>query len=243
MELDDTVVVAGAEGIDHRIVLAGIASRGSALALDLLLQFVVLGVLVALLGAGGGLELSVLYVLLFLVLFGYPVLATAFANGQTVGKRLLSIAVVRDDGSRVGFLAATIRTLLLFVDALPGTYTVGMVAIVATKRSQRIGDLVASTIVVRRPRRAPMAPVGYQADHVPAAAATWSAQWDLAMVTPEEVAMARSFLERRAQLTPDARWQLAVTLADQLRPKVAGVPLDGGPEAFLERIVVARTAR
>jgi len=63
------------------------------------------------------------------------------------------------------------------------------------------------------------------------------------MVTPEEVAMARSFLERRAQLTPDARWQLAVTLADQLRPKVAGVPLDGGPEAFLERIVVARTAR
>ncbi|MEZ5140371.1 MAG: RDD family protein [Acidimicrobiales bacterium] len=242
MELDDTVVVAGAEGIDHRIVLAGIASRGSALAIDLLLQFVVLGVLVAVLGAGGGLELSVLYVLLFLVLLGYPVLATAFANGQTVGKRLLSIAVVRDDGSRVGFVAATIRTLLLFVDALPGTYTVGMVAIVATKRSQRIGDLVASTLVVRRPRRAPMAPIGYQADLLPAAAG-WSAQWDLAMVTAEEVAMARSFLERRAQLTPDARWQLAVALADRLRPKVAGVPLDGGPEAFLERIVAARTAR
>ena len=71
------------------------------------------------------------------------------SGGQTAGKKVVGIVVVGDDGSRCGYRAATIRTLLRFVDALPFGYLVGFLSIFLTGRRQRIGDLVATTVVVR----------------------------------------------------------------------------------------------
>ena len=65
--------------------------------------------------------------------------------------------------------------------------------------------------------------------------------WDVSQVTADEVAAMRSFLGRRHQLTPQHRAQLAQTLSFQVLHKVAGVPLEGGPEVFLERVVHAKT--
>lgn len=69
--------------------------------------------------------------------------------GQTLGKRLLGIVVVREDGEPCTYAAATIRTALRLADALPVAYIVGLVAIGLTERHQRLGDLLAGTIVVR----------------------------------------------------------------------------------------------
>ncbi len=70
-------------------------------------------------------------------------------GGQTVGKRVAGIAVVGGDGSRCNYAAAASRTALRFVDALPFAYLVGFLSISLTGRRQRIGDLVANTVVVR----------------------------------------------------------------------------------------------
>lgn len=68
---------------------------------------------------------------------------------QTLGKRVLGIRVVRDDGSKAGAGATFVRTLLRAVDALPGFYLVGFIAIFVTgPRRQRVGDLAAKTRVV-----------------------------------------------------------------------------------------------
>ena len=70
--------------------------------------------------------------------------------GQTVGKQLLGLRVVRADGSRPSAAAIAVRTLLRLVDWLPTLYLVGFIAMLATGvRRQRLGDLAAKTRVAR----------------------------------------------------------------------------------------------
>ena len=71
------------------------------------------------------------------------------AGGQTLGKRLLGIRVVREDGSAAGAGPIAGRTALRIVDGLLG-YLVGLIVILATgKKRARVGDLAAGTRVVR----------------------------------------------------------------------------------------------
>jgi uncharacterized RDD family membrane protein YckC len=61
----------------------------------------------------------------------------------------MDIVVVTEDGDPIAYRESAIRTLLRIVDALPFFYIVGLVAIYVTDRKQRVGDLVADTIVVK----------------------------------------------------------------------------------------------
>jgi uncharacterized RDD family membrane protein YckC len=253
------MIVEGAEGLDLDVTLAGLGSRTGAAVLDLLIQAVLLfvvGFLGAIFGDAG---VAIIAVGSFLVIFGYPVVGETFADGQTPGKRLLGLAVVRLDGSPVTFLASVVRNVVRIVDVLPGTYLVGAVAIMATGRNQRVGDLAAGTIVVHRVRAGTHLVGGYAGafgggatpspggvapvpgSSLPPVLSPEVAGWDVAAVSVDEVAAIRSFLARRHTLDPAHRANLAQTLAFQILPKVAGVPLDGGPEHFLERIAAART--
>jgi len=86
-----------------------------------------------------GIVLGLIY---FTVMEGYL--------GQTVGKMLLGIKVIREDTEEVpGLGAATIRTLLRIVDGLFG-YLVGFIAVMASAKRQRLGDMAAHTLVVRK---------------------------------------------------------------------------------------------
>ena len=83
-----------------------------------------------------------------LVLLYYFALEAAI--GQTVGKRLLGLRVVRIDGSHPSVAAIALRTLLRIVDWLPFGYLVGFITMMVTgRRRQRLGDLAAKTSVAR----------------------------------------------------------------------------------------------
>mgnify|MGYP001627056008 CR=1 FL=1 len=69
--------------------------------------------------------------------------------GQTLGKRVLGIVVVTEDGGDCGLKAAAIRNLLRIVDALPFLYLLGIVLIFVTDDGQRLGDILGNTVVVR----------------------------------------------------------------------------------------------
>jgi uncharacterized RDD family membrane protein YckC len=241
VELDDRVTVAGAEGIDLDLVLAGVGSRGAAFLVDLALQSATLFVVTAAAAVVTDLGTAVIAIAAFVIFLGYPILAEAFAGGRTVGKALLGISVVSVDGTPVTFLAAVIRNVVRLVDSLPGVYAVGIIAVLATSRNQRVGDLAAGTLVVHRPRA--VAASGVDGSRSPVASPAEMAGWDVSAVTADEVAALRSFLGRRSTLEPRSRADLAQTLSFQILPKVAGVPLEGGPEVFLERVVAAKTVR
>ncbi len=245
MEFEDRLSVPSAEGIDLDLVLAGIGSRSLALLVDLLLQFVALFVFSLVAGSLGNVGVAVASIGIFLILLGYPVLFEAFNGGRTLGKMLLGIAVVATDGTPITFLQSVIRNVVRVVDSLPGAYTVGLISVLATRRNQRVGDLAASTLVIRRGRVAPHAP---HAPHMLGAESGGLAAmppellaWDTSAVTAEEVAAIRAYLSRRHQIDTTARMEVAGALAQQVVPKVAGVPLDGGPDAILERIAYRKS--
>jgi uncharacterized RDD family membrane protein YckC len=69
-------------------------------------------------------------------------------DGQTVGKRLMKLRVVRANGRPAGMREIAVRTVLRVVDGI-GAYIVGLIVMLATgQRRQRLGDLAAGTIVV-----------------------------------------------------------------------------------------------
>ena len=68
--------------------------------------------------------------------------------GQTLGKRALGVVVVTEDGDPIGYGEALVRNVFRVVDALPAFFLLGAAVILVTERGQRVGDLVADTVVV-----------------------------------------------------------------------------------------------
>lgn len=104
------------------------------------------GILGGLAGIGG---LESLVVFAIPLQFIYFLLLEANWNGQTIGKRALGIAVVKEDGSPIELGDSAVRNLLRYIDGI-AYYLVGFIFLVISGRNQRIGDMVANTIVVRK---------------------------------------------------------------------------------------------
>ena len=69
-------------------------------------------------------------------------------RGQTIGKKVMNIKVVKTDGGPCDLASAFLRNILRFVDGL-AIGLVGIIVISVTKRRQRIGDIVANTVVMK----------------------------------------------------------------------------------------------
>ncbi len=138
--------------------------------------------------------------------------------------------------------ASAVRNLLRIVD-LVFLFLPALLSIVFTRRNQRVGDIVAGTLVIRdAPRMSPSpAPSAPSLAAAPAPApAHRSAPLDVSAVSDAEVAAVRRFLARRDELDRDARQRLAYRLEGGLRAKVAGAPAYPNPERFLEELVAAK---
>ncbi len=83
-----------------------------------------------------------------IVAFLYYILLEGL-TGATIGKRLLKLKVVREDGSACGIGPALVRNILRIVDELPFLYIIGMILISRSSKKQRLGDRFAKTIVVK----------------------------------------------------------------------------------------------
>jgi len=90
---------------------------------------------------------------MFVLYWGYPILCEVYCGGRTIGKLLMDIKVVRADGLPVGWRESILRNLLLVADFLPIMYFSGLICILFDQKFRRIGDLVAGTQVVYRPKK------------------------------------------------------------------------------------------
>ena len=94
----------------------------------------------------------VLYLLLVLPLMFYSLICESTMEGQTFGKKLLKIKVVKIDGYQAGFLDYFIRWIFALVDIQMG-FIPGVISMVSTKHTRRIGDLAAGTAVISEKSR------------------------------------------------------------------------------------------
>ena len=257
-DYQDRLVIATPEGIEIALDLAGLGSRFTAGLIDLVIKTVIIiAIEVPAFQSDSTAAAIVGIAAPLLVYIGYDVLFETLASGRTPGKRLTGLRVLRADGGPEDVVASLIRNVLRLIDGLPLSYVPAIVSILLTRRNQRVGDLAAGTIVVRERiggRRAgergappefaaipPNRPAesAYGPSHKAATVAA-PAEYDLSGLTDAELAMVRSFLDRRYDLDMPVRSALAQRLAAAVRPKVAG-PLEGlDGERFLEAIDGAR---
>ncbi|HLM47904.1 MAG TPA: RDD family protein, partial [Myxococcaceae bacterium] len=160
--LDGTHTVLTPEYVEFRFTLAGLYSRFLAWLLDAVI--VLFGTSAILIGlsfamfAFPGFASALGFVIYFLVDWGYGIALETVWSGQTVGKRVMGLRVIQQSGVRIGFYHAALRNLARPVDKLPFFYMVGGVAALLSGSHQRLGDMLAGTVVVRERRlKAPSA--------------------------------------------------------------------------------------
>lgn len=211
--LDTRLRVETPEGVDLLLSPAGPLVRARAFGVDLALRAALSLLVISLLGRLGELGVGLGLILLFLLNWWYMVLFEVLNQGRSPGKQLLGLRVVHEDGTPVGWGAALLRNLLRFIDMLPLGYCCGLLASLASPRFQRLGDLAAGTLVIHRQR--PPAPLpGEPVAPLPAPFA----------LRAEEQRALLAFDERRRQLSPARREELAGLLAP-----VLGVSPDEAP--------------
>ena len=214
------------EGITFAYQLAGPVARCMAWGVDLVV-ILGLGQGVSTLFAVFGLvspdfATALSMIAYFVVSIGYGVFTEWAWRGQTVGKRIMRLRVMDAQGLRLQFHQILMRNLLRFADLLPGCYLVGGVAMLLSRRAQRLGDLAANTVVVHIPKHA-------EPDLDQLLAGKFNSLREFPHLearlrqraTPEEARLALQSLVRRDDLEPDSRVRLFADLADHFKNLVA----------------------
>ena len=127
---------------------ASIGERLLALAIDYSLIVIYLysvTTLIVKLHLSSGVGTVFILCLVYLPVLLYSFLCEMFNHGQSFGKRLMNIRVVKSDGSTPSISAYLLRWLLFIIDG-PGTGGLGLLVVLLTKNSQRLGDLAAGTM-------------------------------------------------------------------------------------------------
>ncbi|MDR3401787.1 MAG: RDD family protein [Chthoniobacter sp.] len=227
--MNPTLKIRTPEGIAFSFALAGPVVRCLAWAVDF---WVILGILkiVVMLGTVVGFlsqdfQTAALMIGYFVVSVGYGIVLEWFWRGRTVGKWLLRLQVMDAHGLRLQPHQVLLRNLLRFVDSLPAFYFVGGVACLLSRKSQRLGDLAGSTVVVYNPK-----PTEPDLDQLLAGKFNSLRQHPhlearlRQRVSPNEARLALQALVRRDDLDPAARVALFSELADHFKSVVAFPP-------------------
>jgi uncharacterized RDD family membrane protein YckC len=153
-QIDTLQKVELAEGVEVHLRVAGPVARCLAWLID---SCIIFGVMIALsivvgMVVGGifGEQVAqgILFMSTFLLLWFYFVFFEAGKTGATPGKRKMGLKVVTRAGGPVSMSQAIVRNFLRGFDFLPVAYGVGLVTCLSTKKFQRLGDLVADTVVI-----------------------------------------------------------------------------------------------
>jgi uncharacterized RDD family membrane protein YckC len=230
---------------------AGVGSRVLALLVDLAIQSManyafLMAFSATAVGVGDSfpewLLVVLVVLLLFVLLFGYWIGFEAWYGGRTPGKAALGLRVVTVEGAPVAVRHAAIRGMFRLVDFYLTSGVVGILTATLSRRSQRLGDQFAGTIVLRE--RTGGSSLGALTFPPPAGYEEFVARLDVARLTEEQYGVVRSFLARVFQVTPTARAALAHRLASRV-VETTGQPIPSAmhPEVYLACVASAYQRR
>jgi uncharacterized RDD family membrane protein YckC len=244
IETEEVLIIETPERVPLQFALASIGNRFLACAVDHFIQFVVIFILVWVMLTAMSFNFSnptandvpkwivaILLLAIFSVITGYFTFFEWFWSGQTPGKRLLRLRVIREDGRPITIWEAMARNLIRLFDMQPFTgipfYSIGLIAVFVSPRDQRVGDLFAGTVVVReRQDEAPTFKSVFTTSISDSALRRTQQRVgftaDLSQLTEPEIEVVEAFLRRRFDLADRQRiwmaWRVALPLMYKLKP-------------------------
>ena len=200
--------------------LAGLGSRALAHFVDVIIIFVFFYIMIMVAGIFGlafsslsttigEIALGVVFFIFSLMPFAYFIFFEGLWNGQTLGKKMAGIRVRMSDGTPVTFAAATGRNLIRVADFLPGFYFLGTIAMFVNPKLQRVGDLVAGTIVTHEVRVVPNFSI---APHRVGIHPLEAHVGELRNMTDAQYYVLRRYCDRFPELPPDIQNHLTVSV-------------------------------
>jgi uncharacterized RDD family membrane protein YckC len=262
MQYFNRIVLQTPESVTLEFILAGIGSR----ALALLMDYTILGLLLSALALlwwllsdqlinyldamninYSGLQnwlIAIPALLAFALFVGYFVFFETLWQGQTPGKRFVKIRVIQENGRPVGLAQATLRALLRPFDDI---FWVGTFFIILGRQEKRLGDWVASTVVVQEAQSVTSTNFALSIEAQPYAEKLLK-EVDFSTMQPDDFAVVREYLQRRSLMHPGAATQTAQRLENQLKALLgvehlvigdSSAPVYTSADLFLEAIYLA----
>jgi uncharacterized RDD family membrane protein YckC len=231
------------EQISLEFPLAGVGSRGYALCIDTLMQFIAALAIILIVRftvpdlerswvAAANWVIAIRIFVLFCVYWGYFAIFEIFWNGQTPGKRQAKIRVISASGRPITAFEGIGRNFMRVIDSV-GFYLVGAISCAIDKQNRRLGDMVAGTVVVHEVEEQG---VFYWYGQKKSASAP-SVTHEVAALTEQEFQLVETFLARRLDIPNLQRLASAQAIATRMGERLH-IPKDQRPsdEAFLEEV-------
>ncbi|PLS09531.1 RDD family protein [Neobacillus cucumis] len=250
---EDYLDIKTPEYVAIQFQIAGLGSRAAAFIIDqALLMLVNILSIVVLYFVMVGMEplpvflshssfpVAIVIIGLFIINWGYFFFFEFFSGGRTLGKKIVGIRVIQENGHSITLLASFIRNLIRLIDSLPTAYFLGIIMIFFHPKHKRLGDLVAGTIVVheRKAKKKKLTPIekeinlrGLSQNNL------LLDEWTLKSFTSKDWKLVSTYANRFTQLPLKERNQLTKQIADILLPKT-GLDSAGKTERELEDMIL-----
>ncbi|MBI5878027.1 MAG: RDD family protein [Chloroflexi bacterium] len=175
---------------------------------------------------------------IFFIQFGYFLLFEIVMHGQTPGKRLFNLQVVKENGYPLSVIDSILRNLVRIIDFFPVGYGVGLVAMFLNERARRLGDYAAGTIVVKLRDDVKLADLAT----VPVSTAPAVELPGLENLRPADIETVISYLRRRSEIRDATKLGGVIARAVRARmnaPQTEEYALNTSSDNFLLQVVSA----
>jgi uncharacterized RDD family membrane protein YckC len=155
----DSIKIATTQNVDLEYEAAGVGYRILATILDVIFMIIYAVIIMVIFGVSvsnastfyeeNAYLMATIFIILGLPVLLYHFLSETFMNGQSFGKKIIGIKVVKLDGTQPGIGSYLLRSLLRIIDMQSMTGLVALISVAVSEKSQRLGDMAAGTTVIK----------------------------------------------------------------------------------------------
>ena len=235
------VVTGDAVVLDVQIAQLPVRAVGALIDITVILAGYVFGLVLwaaTLTEFDSALSTAILVIFTALALLGYPLVIETATRGRSLGKIVMGLRVVSDDGGPERFRQAVFRALAALVEIWMLFGSPAVICSILSPKAKRLGDIFAGTVVVseRGPRLSPP-------PAMPPSLAWWASSLQLSGLSAGQADVARQFLARAPELDPRLCQQMAYRIAGDVAARIAPPPPPGAPPQLVLAAVLAERHR
>ena len=244
MSVNSDEILTG-EGVSLQVQTASVIARAGGWLIDAVVTVGVwFGMVMAFAAAGGrrldsAMATAVSSVMLGVLFLAVPITVETLTRGRSLGKVVVGVRIIRDDGGPVRLRHATVRALIGFFELWMLIGSLAFVVSMLNDKGKRVGDFLAGTYAASmRGAKSTILPLA-----MPPELVGWIQNADLRPLPDALALQARQFLQRTHQFPPPVRHRLGLRVAAQLERYVAPSPPTADPERFIAAVLCERRLR